>query len=201
MSTIIVKPRPEPMPDDEDPKRKMISSAIELLARRGLQGTSFGEVLKHSGAPRGSVYHHFPGGKDELVAAAIDRVSERALKTLDAKAGSPATEIAATFLQLWREVLVRSNFEAGCSVLAVVVAAETPRLRERAAGIFTAWRERLADLLRQGGLPRTDASAMATLLVAACEGAVVLSRSTRSLEAFELVAAQLMTVVGKKASR
>src|SRR5258706_5368275 len=104
---------------DDDPKQKMISSAMQLLARRGLQATSFAEVLEHSGAPRGSVYHHFPGGKDQLVDAAIQHASTRALKVLDAKAGAPAQDIVATFLQLWREVLVRSDFEAGCSVLAV----------------------------------------------------------------------------------
>src|SRR5258705_13873654 len=96
--------------DDDDPKRRMISSAMLLLARRGLQATSFTEVLEHSGAPRGSVYHHFPGGKDELVGAAIEYASTRALKLLDAKAGAGAQVIVATFLQLWREVLLRSDF-------------------------------------------------------------------------------------------
>lgn len=55
-----------------DVRARMVESAVELLARRGLLATSFSEVLERSGAPRGSVYHHFPGGKDELVGSALD---------------------------------------------------------------------------------------------------------------------------------
>src|SRR5258705_12755223 len=109
------------MPADDDPKRKMISSAMQLLARRGLQATSFSEVLEHSGAPRGSVYHHFPGGKDQLVVAAMDLAGDRAIELLNRKAGEPAEAVAAWFLHIWREVLIRSSLDAGCAVLAVPV--------------------------------------------------------------------------------
>ena len=66
----------------------MIAGAMKLLARRGLQATSFSEVLELTGAPRGSIYHHFPDGKDQLVAAAIALAGERALQPLEEIAGA-----------------------------------------------------------------------------------------------------------------
>ncbi len=178
-----------------DPKRRMIESAMYMLATRGLQGTSFSEVLEHSGAPRGSVYHHFPGGKTDLVVAAIEHASERALAFVESRKGAGAREVAATFLQMWRGVLSSSNLEAGCSVLAVAIGADVPELRESAARVFRAWRARMAVLLQKGGLRRDDAKRFAATLIAASEGAVALSRAEKSLEPFELTAAMLLEQV------
>jgi AcrR family transcriptional regulator len=173
----------------------MIKSSASLLARRGLQATSFSEVLDHSGAPRGSIYHHFPGGKDQLVSAALDSAGAVAMDLLDRKEGAPAQEVAEWFLHIWREVLVRSNFDAGCAVLAVAVATDSPELREKAASIFRRWRQRLAQLLELGGLDANDASALAASLIASSEGAVALSRAEQSLEPFDLVATRLIAEV------
>jgi TetR/AcrR family transcriptional regulator, lmrAB and yxaGH operons repressor len=178
-----------------DARRRMIESAVVMLATRGLQGTSFTEVLEHSGAPRGSVYHHFPGGKAELVAAAIAHASERALAFVEKKAGASALEVTAAFLEMWRRVLTASKLEAGCSVLAVAVAADTPALRESAAAVFRAWRARLGDLLQRGGLSEGHAKRFAATLISASEGAVAMSRAEKDLEAFELTAALLLEEV------
>ena len=176
-------------------RERMVASAVNLLARRGLQATSFSEVLAHSGAPRGSVYHHFPEGKDQMIGSALDAAGDRAIELLDRKAGEPAEEIAAWFLHIWREVLVRGKFEAGCAVLAVAVAAESPELLDQTARVFRTWRRRLAELLEQGGLRAGDAARFAAVLVASSEGAVVLARAEQSLEPFDLVAEQLLDQV------
>jgi len=176
-------------------RERMVASAVNLLARRGLQSTSFSEVLEDSGAPRGSVYHHFPGGKDQMIGSALDAAGDRAIELLDRKAGAPAEEIAAWFLHIWREVLVRGRFEAGCAVLAVAVAAESPELLDHTASVFRTWRRRLAELLEQGGLRAPDAERFAAVLVASSEGAVVLARAEQSLEPFDLVAEQLLDQV------
>jgi AcrR family transcriptional regulator len=176
-------------------RARMVASAVDLLARKGLQATSFSEVLEQSGAPRGSVYHHFPGGKDQLIGAALDVAGARAIELLDMKAGAPAEELTGWFLHIWREVLVRSNLEAGCAVLAVTVATDSPALLDQAAGVFRAWRRRLAELLERGGLDPHDATTFAATLVASCEGAVALSRAEQSLEPFDLVAEQLLARV------
>jgi AcrR family transcriptional regulator len=173
----------------------MVAGAARLLAERGLQATSFSEVLEATGAPRGSIYHHFPDGKDQLVAAAIDAAGDRAVAFLDRYEGASVAEITAGFLGLWREVLVRSGFRAGCAVLAVTVATDSPDLLDRAAGIFRRWRGRLADLFEKAGLDAHAAARLAATLVASSEGAVVMSRAEQSLEPFDLVAAQLQVPV------
>lgn len=170
----------------------MIESAVTLLAIRGLQGTAFSDVLERSGAPRGSIYHHFPAGKDELVDAAIELAGERALRVLDAVEGAPPVEVTRYFLELWRQVLTRSNLRAGCAVLAVTVATDSPDLLDHAASVFRAWRGRLAELYVGAGVEPTAANRLAATLVAASEGAVVISRAERSLDPFEAVAAQLV---------
>ena len=182
-------------------RERMVASAVNLLARRGLQATSFSEVLEHSGAPRGSVYHHFPEGKNQMIDSALDAAAATAIELLDRKAGAPAEEIATWFLHIWREVLIRGKFEAGCAVLAVAVAADSPELLDHTARVFRGWRRRLAELLVEGGLAPEDAARFAAVLVASSEGAVVLARAEQSLEPFDLVAEQLLEQVRQLSAR
>lgn len=172
---------------------RMIAGAVRLLAQQGLQATSFAEVLQLTGAPRGSIYHHFPGGKDQLVAAAVVAAGDHALRVLDGLAGQSPERVTETFLGLWRLLLERSGNSAGCAVLAVTVATRSDDLLDRAGTVFRTWRTRLGDLLAAGGLP--DAAAFAATLVAAAEGAVVLARAERSAEPFDAVAGYLLAQV------
>ena len=173
-------------------RSKMIAGAMELLARRGLQATSFSEVLARTGAPRGSVYHHFPDGKDQLVAAALDRASALALAFLEHESKADPVRLTQRFFAMWRGVLERSELSAGCAVLAVAVATDSDALLDHTATIFRGWREHLAALLVRGGVPAEAAARFATTLIASAEGAVVLSRAERSLEPLDLVAAELV---------
>jgi AcrR family transcriptional regulator len=175
-----------------DARQKMIESAAVLLAMHGLDGTAFSDVIARSGAPRGSIYHHFPEGKDQLVEAAMAMTGGRAIGVLDAHRGAAPRTVTAAFLDLWRAVLVRSDLRAGCAVLAVTVATDSPDLLEHAAAIFRAWRGRLAELYVEGGVGSKHAERLAATVVAATEGAVVVSRAERSLEPFELVAEELL---------
>jgi AcrR family transcriptional regulator len=178
----------------------MIASAVKLLAMHGFQATSFSSVLRDSGAPRGSVYHHFPDGKDQLIAAAIDLAGDRALAFTDSFAGLSAPEIVDAFAGLWRAVLLRSDFRAGCAVLAVTVSADAPELVERAAAIFRSWRERLAAALEAAGIEAGSARALAVTIIAACEGATVLCRAEHSLEPLDAVAGQLRALASVSSS-
>ncbi len=183
-----------------DVRDRMVEGAMALLARRGLQATSFSEVLSATGAPRGSLYHHFPEGKDQLVAAAVERAGAVLIDAMEPVAGAPAEVVVERFLAIWRAVLTRSQCEAGCAVLAVTVATDSAELLSHATAVFRAWRERLSDLLHQGGLPSARARRFAMLMIASTEGAVVLSRADQSLEAFEAVAQQLMGQVRRPPS-
>jgi TetR/AcrR family transcriptional regulator, lmrAB and yxaGH operons repressor len=171
---------------------RMVAGAVKLLAQRGLQATSFSSVLAETSAPRGSIYHHFPGGKEELVAAAIEATQAHALHLIDQDMGGSAVEVTESFLAAWRALLTYTDFAAGCALVAVTVAAETEGLRLRAAEAFSAWQEKLAGALQAGGLTVATAAPTATLLLAATEGAVVICRAAHDIGPFEVVAAQLI---------
>lgn len=174
-----------------DVRERMVQSAVILLARHGYQATSFSEVLNHSGAPRGSIYHHFPDGKDQLIAAAIELAGTRAVALLDSLEGGSAAEIVDGFVAMWRVVLERSEFGAGCSVLAVTVSSSSDELLDQARDIFRAWSGRLAQLFRAAGQSNSSAESSAVLLIAATEGAVVLARAERSFAPLDAVGARL----------
>jgi TetR/AcrR family transcriptional repressor of lmrAB and yxaGH operons len=175
---------------------RMIAGAVRLLARRGLQATSFSTVLAETGAPRGSIYHHFPGGKDELVAAAIDATERHALRLLDQQPGASARQVAESFLGAWRALLTGADFDAGCALVAVTVAADSPHLRQRTADGFRAWRGGLARALHDGGLDTATAESTALLLLAASEGAVLMCRAEQDIRPFDTVAATLLSHIG-----
>jgi AcrR family transcriptional regulator len=163
----------------------MVNGAARLLAQKGLQGASFAEVLELTGAPRGSVYHHFPHGKDEMVAAALDAVS----------AATP-TAITEGFLALWSDLLDRAKLTTGCAVAAVSVAA-TGDLLDHAGTVFSRWTSHLAGLLTEAGVDPAAATDFATLLISATEGAVIMSRAQRSREPFDRTA-RLLTAEARR---
>lgn len=176
---------------------RMIDGTVTLLAQRGVDGTSFSTVLELTGAPRGSLYHHFPGGKEELVAAAVDASAARALGVLDRVAGRPAVDVTAAVLDFWRAILRGSRLRAGCAVAAVTVAADSDAMRAHAADAFRTWRARLAEVLVAGGVPDDESDAVAAVVLAACEGGVLLARAEQSMDPFEAMSAQLLGLVGR----
>ncbi|MFE5790408.1 TetR/AcrR family transcriptional regulator [Rhodococcus erythropolis] len=174
-----------------DARERMIAGATRLLAARGPQETSFAQVIALTGVPRGSIYHHFPEGKEQLLAAALDSAGGRTADLLNQIDGVPATEVIAYFLGLWRELLLRNDYRVDCSILATTIATDSAQLLGHAAAVFRAWRRQLATMLTHGGLTDPDAQRFAVTLIAAAEGAVVICRAERSLEPFDLVAEQL----------
>ena len=178
-----------------DVRSKMVAGAARLLARDGVEGTSFKEVLAVSDAPRGSVYHHFPGGKSELLHAALDFVSERGLAAMEITRGQPPVAVLERFIDLWRQLLDRSHLQAGCAVVAVTVAASDGVLLEHAGTIFRTWADQIADLFAAGGMGQAEAKRWATLAIAATEGAVVVARAQQSRQPFDEVATALLDLL------
>lgn len=182
-------------PVAKDTRQQMIDGAVYLLSRGGLQQTSFSTVLEQSGAPRGSIYHHFPDGKDQLVSEAVAASGARSIAMITAWRGEPADVIAARFLAAWRLLLTATDFRAGCAVLAVTTATESSDLLSDTANVFRTWRQELASLLAEGGLPREHADGVAAMLIASAEGAVVMSRAEQSIDPFDHVAAEILARV------
>jgi AcrR family transcriptional regulator len=175
-------------------RQRMIESAAAVMAERGLEGASFTEILERSGAARGAIYHHFPGGKFELAVEAIGAAGAagRALIEATREQGDPVGAVRA-FVALWRGNLEATDFRAGCPIVAVVADApdDAPALLAAADGAFGLWHTALADGLVDAGIAAERARSLATLVISSIEGAVVLSRAKRSGEPLTQVGAEL----------
>ena len=171
----------------------MVQSTALLVREHGVEATSFSDVLAHSGAPRGSIYHHFPGGKAQLIEEAThyagDFIAAGLASSLDQQ--DPVSALR-EFCSSWREVLRSSDFAAGCPVVAATVESERlPSARAAAAASFARWEDLLTDAIERHGQSAERARSLATLVIAAIEGAVVLARAQRSVAPFERVAEEL----------
>jgi TetR/AcrR family transcriptional repressor of lmrAB and yxaGH operons len=167
------------MPRRTDAKQRMLAATVDLLQRQGLNGTGLLQVLAESGAPRGSLYFHFPGGKEQLaleaLATARDRIGEWIGRGLDAH-DSPAGVISGLFERYARR-LEGTDFRFGCPVAAVTLEGATgsEALRAACAGALEAWSDVLAS--------RLDGDRdLAELVLATLEGALVVARARRSGE-------------------
>ncbi|MBO0824244.1 MAG: TetR/AcrR family transcriptional regulator [Actinobacteria bacterium] len=170
----------------------MILGAARLLSEQGLEGTSFAHVLGETGAPRGSLYHHFPGGKRELVAEAVRYAGSLLDKGLGTAASDDPAEVMSAFTALWRRLLADSGLTAGCAVAAVAIGA--PQDHELAAvtsEVFEHWSDLLADHLRRTGITDPTARDLAVTAIAAVEGALILSRASQDLRPIDAVTGQL----------
>src|SRR5206468_7003212 len=151
----------------------MIVSQALLQRERGVAGTALPDVLAHSGAPRGSIYHHFPEGRAQLAEEATTWAADFISRRLEASLadGDPVKALD-QFTADWVAVLSDSDFAAGCPVVAGALDDTT---RRAAAKGFKRWEELLTDALTKAGAP--NAEALAVMFIASIEGAIVLSRA------------------------
>nr|CEL19664.1 Transcriptional regulator, TetR family [Kibdelosporangium sp. MJ126-NF4]CTQ94536.1 Transcriptional regulator, TetR family [Kibdelosporangium sp. MJ126-NF4] len=172
----------------------MIRSAATLFRERGIAGTSLADVLEHSGAPRGSIYHHFPGGKNQLAAEATAWAGG-VMTRMIGETGDPVEVVGALF-GFWRAELARDP-RAGCPVLAAALAeTESSGAYQAAREVFDKWQRVLADLLVSRGVTEDRAVSAATLLIAATEGAVVLARAQQTSHALDRVEREMIRMIG-----
>lgn len=166
------------------PRERMIQSALVLMGEHGVEGTSFSQVIEHSGAPRGSIYHHFPGGKAQLVEEATRYAGDTAAKiATDAVERHEDDPVAAldAIVGFWRTVLYNSDFAAGCPVIAASLEGDrTPAAREAAREAFARWEDLYTEVLQRAGVPEERARSLGSIAISAVEGAVILSRAERS---------------------
>ncbi len=181
-------------------RTKMLVSAVEVLRERGAAGVTIDEVLARSGAPRGSVYHHFPGGRSQILREALNFAGDEITASIDEAAGESATVLLRRFVQLWEDALTESDYTAGCPVLAAAVGSgeDEQQLTAVAADIFGRWREASKQAYVRDGFEPAEATSLADTTIAAIEGAAVLCRSIRSLEPLYDVAHQLEFLIKAK---
>jgi TetR/AcrR family transcriptional regulator, lmrAB and yxaGH operons repressor len=181
----------------------MVASAASLIGSRGVNATSFTEVLADSRAPRGSIYYHFPAGKDQLVGEAL-RWTRR--QVLDYQRGCTAdtpSGVVEHFVALFRQSLASSHCRAGCPVAGVVLDsyAEDGALRELVRKSFRSWVALLADQFVAAGVPRRPARALAVTTLAAVEGALILCRAEGKVEPLDVTELQLLALANSLAKR
>ena len=201
MTTVIARASPM-SPRQSDARQRVVLATAEMLARHGLNATSIREMAKRAGAPLGSTYHHFPGGKQQVVVEAVKFAGAQVSTGLDHHLQAGALAGLRGFLAMWRDILVRSDFRIGCPVMAVAVEEPLDDVAEEAlkaaAQVFSDWEDKLVSSFEAQGRDRESASRLATLVIASVEGALVICRARRSIAAFDIVAEQIEGLVAHK---
>ncbi|MEO3756407.1 TetR/AcrR family transcriptional regulator [Streptomyces sp. B6B3] len=183
---------------------RLVDSMLELVQRHGYSGTGLNTVVEHAGAPKGSLYFHFPQGKEALGERAVGLAAERfgALVADAAAEGATPGEVVRRVIDALAGLLDAGDFELGCpvSVVTLEMGASSARLRDACANAFGSWIEAVTELLVADGRPGQDARALATATVSMVEGAVILSRAQRSTEPLRCAAETLTVLLDRGAA-
>ncbi|MFC3153375.1 TetR/AcrR family transcriptional regulator [Litoribrevibacter euphylliae] len=178
---------------------RLVSTAADMLRRRGLNATSIRELAKAAEAPLGSTYHYFPDGKKQVVLEALEFVGQKVSAMLQDAIQKDAVDGVQTFLGLWSGILQETEFRAGCPVISVAMEEATTEdielMHREASNIFNRWQAILRDGFVDDGIEATQAEQLATMVVAASEGALAMCRAEKSLKPLENVTAQLLVLI------
>lgn len=165
-----------------DTKARMVGSAAVLLGEHGVSGTGFRDVVEHSQTPRGSIGHHFPGGKKQLLVEAVEVAGGRAADLMRTASDVGPSAALASIVAHFRERLVASDYRAVCPVGAVAMEAwQEEELREATAAIFGEWRSIMRTQMVEKGADPQHAADVADLAIAAVEGALLMCRIDRDV--------------------
>jgi AcrR family transcriptional regulator len=172
----------------------MVVSAALLIRERGAHATAISDVLQHSGAPRGSAYHYFPGGRTQLLCEAVDYAGEHVAAVIAEAEGG--LQLVGTLIDKYRNQLLASDFRAGCPIAAVSVEAgedrdRLPAVTERAAAVFDRWTDLITQRFVADGVSRARAGELAVLATTSIEGAILLARVRRDTTPLEVVGREL----------
>ena len=162
-------------------RQAFVQATAELLRRQGYNATGLNEIVARSGAPKGSLYFHFPGGKQELAVAAMSHAGDELRQAIGAivMSSDDLGESLGRLIDALAAGLESSGYEMGCPIATVTleVAASSEAVRATADAVFTSWLEVLQERLLAAGLTAADAERRALLMLAAIEGALILARA------------------------
>lgn len=173
----------------------LVESALTLFRRQGYSGTGLAEILASSGAPKGSLYHYFPEGKEAIAEAALLRFGERVTARLRAGAAivPDAKTMVRNFAGAMMQDMQESGFRGGCPVAAIMVeaAGTAPRLVAVGAEVYRQWAEIFAAKLVQDGAAPARAQELGLFVVCAMQGALMLARTLGDVAPLRAAAAEL----------
>jgi AcrR family transcriptional regulator len=181
-------------------RERLVAAAMVLFARQGLAATGIKQILEQADARFSSLYHHFPGGKDELAAEAIETAGllfQRHVEDVWDQAGDLVAAIDAVFAGA-ANALVTSDYADACPIgtIAMEVASTNEPLRVATAGVYREWTASARKRLEAGGVSVREADRLALTVVTLLEGAFVVCRAIRSTDAMVTageMAAQLVS--------
>jgi TetR/AcrR family transcriptional regulator, lmrAB and yxaGH operons repressor len=183
----------------KDTRIRIIETTARLLQQRGYHGTSMNDILAESSAPRGSLYFHFPDGKDQIVLEAtrqaIEETTQALRKTL-ADAKSPAQAVR-LFLETIAKLMRESDYGFGCPVAPMILdgTEDLTALADLCRAALSDWTGILRTAFVAAGLPNRRARSLGLLVVASTEGAMLMARGYRDCGPLVTVAEELETVV------
>jgi AcrR family transcriptional regulator len=167
------------------PRDRILDAATLLFRRQGYAATGIKEIVGEAGAPLGSLYHYFPGGKEQIAVEAVTRAGEKLRRTMEAAAEVPDLPAAVNaYFTVHAQRLADSDFELGCPIamLALETASVNDRIRQVCEDVFDSWQSTLKHAFAASGIPDDDAGLLATFVLSSYEGALTLSRAFRNIE-------------------
>jgi len=169
----------------DDSKGKTLTAAVKLFRQQGYHGTALHDILAAGGAPRGSLYFHFPKGKEEIGAGALSLAGE-AVRLAIVQAAEKSDSAESFLVRIVRAMasdLERSDYREGCPIAttALETAAQSEVLGAATRTAFQKWELEIKRGLFRFGLTSGGADLVATMVLSQIEGALLLARTYRSL--------------------
>ena len=183
-------------------KKRIIETTADLMQRNGYCATGLKDIIRESGTPRGSLYHYFPGGKEDITAAALqasgNQFGEALQRCIDLE-GSVVKGLV-RFIREYALSFEASGFEKGCPVATVALetASNSPVLQATLQDIFHNWCQILINHLVSTGWGEAEARNMAIFIMSSFNGALTMSRAAQRIEPMEIVASQIEQLLAQK---
>jgi AcrR family transcriptional regulator len=176
-----------------DTRQRIVQTSAELFRRQGFAGTGVKQIVAEASAPFGSIYHFFPGGKEQLGAETIRFSGAIYGQLIDLFFQPGADPVASTraFFAGAAQTLIETDYADACPIatVALEVSSTSEPMREACAEVFEGWVDAMSERLREAGLTKKQARTHALSMLMSLEGAFVLARALRSIEPVEVAGA------------
>jgi len=193
------------MPAPPKHRGAIVRAAATLFRRNGYAATGINEIAELAGAPKGSLYHYFPDGKDQIGEAAVRFAGKLVIATLEKleQEHKSAAAMMQAYCRLLAGWMAKSGFRDGCPISTTLLESvpQSPGIALAGREAFAAWQTVIARALLRDGFSKGDARRLSTFAVSAVEGALILARVEGSGEPIEDVARSLALVLQKQAPR
>jgi AcrR family transcriptional regulator len=180
-------------------KDRIIDSSAELFRRQGYTGTGVKQIVAAANAPFGSIYHFFPGGKEQLAAETI-RASGQLYIQLFAAIAAQAPDVLTAVTDFFAgaaETLRETDYADACPIatVALEVASTSEPLRQATAEVFESWIAGASEYFATAGIPRGTARELAFLMLSLLEGAFIFCRAMRTTEPLQIAGASAISAI------